>query len=125
MRDASLLIEPHVGLLRKIRDTPLSKKLRRRAFLCGLVGDVLRAFLTKFKMRTLAVRLRPGATGTIDSVLLIELQQRARAAHHTHFAPGKLRRYQGRLRAASDFADRFDFGWSGLQSGLRLRRTFR
>ena len=79
MRDSSLLIEPQVGLLRKIRNTPLSKELWRRAFLGGLVGDVLRAFLTKFKMRTLAVRLRPGATGTIEPAILIQFQQRPRA----------------------------------------------
>src|SRR5437868_5858420 len=103
MRDPSLLIEPKVGLLRKICDGPLSKKLRRRAFLGRFVGDVLSALFAEFEMRTLAVRLRPGATGTIDSVLLIELQQRARAAQNTHLSPGKLRGYQGRLRATSDF----------------------
>src|SRR5437660_12366473 len=125
MRDAPLLIEPKIRLPRKISYAPFRKELRRGSLPGRFISDVLRAFFAKFKMRTLAVRLRPGATGTIDSVFLIELQQRARAAHDTHFAPGKLRRYQGRLRAASDFADRFDFGRSGLQSGLRLRRTFR
>src|SRR5437588_11149934 len=59
-------------------------------------------------MRAFAVRLRPRASGTIDTLFLIELKQSMYAAHDTHLAPSKLRRRQRGLRAAGDFADGFD-----------------
>src|SRR5438445_7994021 len=120
MRDAPLLIEPKIRLPRKISYAPFRKELRRGSLPGRFISDVLRAFFAKFKMRTLAVRLRPGAAGTIDSVLLIELQQRASAPHNTHLAPGKLRCYQSSLRPTSHFADGFYVGQRGLYGRLRL-----
>src|SRR2546423_7964469 len=100
MSDASLLIKPKIGLLRKVRDGPFRKELRRHPFLSRFIGNVLCAFFTEFKMRALAVRLRPGASRAIDSLLLIQLQQRPRAIDDTHLAPGKLCGYEGGLGAA-------------------------
>ena len=71
MSDASLCVEPLIRLVRQFRHAPLLEKLRRHAFCRRFIGDMLRAFFAKFEMRTLAVRLRPGATRTIDSLLLI------------------------------------------------------
>src|ERR1043166_6685913 len=99
MSNPALLIQPKVGVLRKIGYAPFRKKLGGDALFSRLVSDMLRAFFTEFKMRTLAVGLRPGAARTIDAVLLIELQQRARATDDAHLAPGKLRRDQRGLGA--------------------------
>src|ERR1700694_3659473 len=92
LRDSPLLVEPEVGLLRQFRDGPLLEKLRSDAFGGGFISDVLGAFFAELDMRALAVRLWPAAAGTIDSFLLIQLEQRARAADHAHFAKGEFYR---------------------------------
>src|SRR5207237_191732 len=126
MRDAPLLIEPKIRLPRKISYAPFRKELRRGSLPGRFISDVLRAFFAKFKMRTLAVRLRPGAAGTIDSVLLIELQQRASAPHNTHLTERVLRGGNRGGHATGRFADRFDldgrrfFGRLSAQFTVRL-----
>ena len=99
----------------------LLEKLRRNAFVGGFIGDVLGAFFTKLKMRALAVRLRPGASGTIESALLIYLQQRARAAQRPHFFPGMLQGGRNRGKPTSYFADWFDLDRSAFLWRLRAR----
>jgi hypothetical protein len=69
----ALLIQPEIGLLGQFAHAPLRKEIRRNAFCRGFIGDMLRAFFAKFEVRTLAVGLRPGAAGTINSSLLIQL----------------------------------------------------
>jgi hypothetical protein len=66
---------------------------------------MLGAFFAKLEMRTLAVRLRPRATGTINPALLIQLQERPRSAHQAHFAPGEARGGQCRRHAAGGVTD--------------------
>src|ERR1051325_8590405 len=107
MRDAPLLIQPEIGLLRKIRNAPFCKELWRNAFPGRFVGNVLGAFFAEFEMRSFAVGLGPGATGTINPLLLIELHQRARTAHKAHLAPRETRRSQSGSHTTRDFADWF------------------
>ena len=109
LRQTSLLSQPVIRLLGKIRHAPLLEKLRRQTFGCGFIGNVLRAVLTKLCMRTFPVRLGPGTAGTIKAAHLIELQQRARAAHRSHLSPGSLNSGNDRGQAAGDLADWFDF----------------
>ena len=129
-RETALLIEPDIGLLRQFFDAPLNEKLGRDTLLRCFVRDMLCPFFAEFEMRTLAIRLGPGASGTIDSLLLIEAQERSRTAHNAHLAPGKLGSSQSRARAAGDFCDWVDFWRSrfnrrlraGSRRGLFLRR---
>src|SRR5216684_7500033 len=84
MRDAPLRVQPLIGLLPKRCDAPLFEKLRCESLGRRFVGNVLSAFFAEFEMRALAVRLRPGATRTIDAVRLIQLQKRAGPADWAH-----------------------------------------
>src|ERR1043166_4327713 len=86
MREAALLIEPEISLLGQFFNAPFGKEFRRNAFRRGFIGDVLGSLFTELKMRTFAVRLRPGAAGEINSLLLIDLQERLCAAHDAHLA---------------------------------------
>ena len=50
--------------------------------------DGLGAVLAEVEGRPLAVRIWPGTAGTVEAVLLVELQQRQRAADQPGFTPG-------------------------------------
>ena len=50
MSDPALRIEPLIRLIREIGNTPLLEELRRNAFGCRFVSNVLRAVLTKLEM---------------------------------------------------------------------------
>jgi hypothetical protein len=80
---------------------------------------VLGALFAKLKMGTLAIRLGPGAAGTINALLLIYLQQRAGAADDTHLAECETRRGQGRSGAAGGFGNWFRFRRIHLHWWLR------
>src|SRR5216684_3591728 len=106
MRDASLRVEPLIRLLRKLRDAPLFEKFRRDALCRCLVGDMLGAFFAEFKVRTLAVRLGPGAAGTINAVFLVQLQKRPRATPDAHLGERILRCDERRRHPTGDFSYR-------------------
>ena len=122
MCDPALLIEPKVRLRGEIRDAPLRKELRRYPLPGGFISDVLGALFAEFEMRTLAVGFWPGTSGTIDAILLIKLQQGARAADEAHLAPRKPGGDQRGFRASGDLTNAFDFGWLGFCGRLSVRR---
>src|SRR6266436_3508383 len=64
------------------------KELRGHAAAVRFVCDGFRAVLAKVEVRSLAVRIGPGAPRTIKTVLLVQLQERQRAADDSRFAPG-------------------------------------
>jgi hypothetical protein len=74
MRNASLFAQPIVRLFREISDAPVTKKFRRDTFRRRFVSDMLGAVFTKLRVGTLAIGFGPGATGTVETRLLIELQ---------------------------------------------------
>src|SRR6267142_1367899 len=117
LRNSPLLVEPEVGLLRQFRNAPLLEKLRSDAFGGGFIGDVLGALFAELEMRALAVRLGPGAAGTIDTFLLIQLEQRARAADDAHLTKSVFYRGDRGGNSAGNFADGF-----GQQRGGFFRR---
>src|SRR2546422_7184349 len=122
MRNAALRVQPLIGLLRQRGNAPLFEKFRRDSLRSRFIGDVLGAFFAKFEMRALAVGFGPGATGTIDALLLIQLQQRARSAHWAHLFESVFRRTQYGRQTACCFADWFDDWRRGLFGSLRLSR---
>src|SRR6266496_692648 len=122
MSDPTLLIEPVVGLLRKLGNIPLLEKLRRGALCCGFIRDVLGPFFAELEMRAFTVRFGPGATGAVNSLLLIQLQKSARASHDTHLTECVFRRSNCRGHSPGDFADWFDLGPRRFFRRLRLWR---
>src|SRR5947209_17280583 len=85
--EPSLLAEPVIRFARKLCHAPLSEELRRDALRSRLVRNVLGPTLTELRVRTLTVRLRPRATGTIEAIFLINREQRLQTAPHAHLAP--------------------------------------
>src|SRR5512132_3517422 len=111
MREPALLIQPEVRLRGQISHAPLLKELGSNVRAGGFVGHVLRAFFAELKVRALAIWFRPGTTGTVNAILLIELKQGARPADHAHLAESEPGRGQCRGHAPRDFTDRLNFRW--------------
>lgn len=86
MRESSLCIQPLIRLFREFSHAPLLKELGRDSFTGRFVGNMLGAVFTKLEMRTLAIRLRPCATGTINSAHLIHLQQCPHTTNKPHLS---------------------------------------
>ena len=114
----SLLVQPKIGLLSEFAHAPLGEELGRDTFSRRFISDVLRAFFAEFEVGSLAVRFGPCTSRTIDPLSLIELQQCPRAAHETHFAPGKSCRRECGRHAARGFADSFNSGRGGFERRL-------
>ncbi len=117
MRDPPLLVKPLIGLSRKFGNSPPLEEFGLDTFGRGFIGDVLGALFAKLETRAFAVRLRPGTAGTIYAFLLIQLEQRARAADDAHFAEGVFCRRERSGNSAGNFADGFD-----QQRGALFRR---
>src|SRR3712207_4677453 len=90
--DAPLLAEPEVGLAREVCDAPLAEEVWRDASRRGLFGDGLRAVLAELRVRALAVGVGPRAARTVEAVLLVQAQERARPTNQTHLSRDVLRR---------------------------------
>src|SRR5689334_11979190 len=85
--EAPLLLQPIIRLLRQLRHGMRRKEFRGDSATVRLVCDGLGAVLTKVEMRPLAIWVRPGTAGAVETVFLIQLQQRQRSADDPGFAP--------------------------------------
>jgi hypothetical protein len=72
LREAALVAEPVVGLLRELRDAPLGEEFERDAFRSGFLGDGFGAVFTILVGGAMVVGIGPGTAGTIDAAKLIE-----------------------------------------------------
>jgi len=70
----------------EFRDAVLREKLAANPPRGRLVGDGLRAVLTKLEHMALAIGRRPRARLAVETVRLVDVQQRARPANYSHAA---------------------------------------
>src|ERR1019366_639879 len=90
MSQSSLMAQPVVRLLRQLRETLRTEKLRGAALRCRFLCDRLDTILTVFVEGAILVRVGPGATRAIDSVKLIEAGECGNSADQPRFLEGEL-----------------------------------
>ena len=74
VRQAPLLVEPHVALRQQLGDRMLREELGRDARARRLGGHRLGAVLAELGRLSLVVGIRPGAARAVEAVLLVEVQ---------------------------------------------------
>jgi hypothetical protein len=102
MSQSSLMAQPVVRLLRQVRETLRTEKLRGAALSGRLLCDRLDTILTVFVEGAILVRVGPGATGAIDSVKLIETNERGDSSNEARFFEGNLGRFENRFQPSGN-----------------------
>src|SRR5580704_3465712 len=90
MRESAQLFQPHVPFLQHFGDRMARKHLRRYSLSRSFPGDGFGAVLTKLGHLPLAIGIGPRAAGAIETVLLIDLQQRLKGPFDSHFLEAKV-----------------------------------
>ncbi len=120
MGQSPLVPQPVVGLLRKFGYAPRAEKFGRAAFRCRFLRNRLDPILTVFIERAILIRIRPGATRTIDSVKLVEMRKRGYPSHQPRFFEGKLRCFEDGLQPGRNAGRWSDPDALGLDGRLRM-----
>ena len=93
MRQPALLREPVAAAGGEILDAVGGEELGGHRALGGLLGDGLRAVLAELGVFAVTGGLRPGAAGTVESVALVEFDERLRGPHRAHLLESALERH--------------------------------
>ena len=104
LHEASLRVEPFVGARSEIFERVLREEVSTDVELGRFVGDVLDAVFAELEEVAFVLGLGPRAAGAVEAVVLVQTQERARAAQEAH----RPRNLEARRRRAE--ARRF-FGW--------------
>ena len=91
---SALLGQPVFGAGRQLRQRVRGEEFRADHPAGGLLGDGLRAVLAELDGFSGAGLLRPGASGAVESIGLIDLRQRGHGPDGTHLGEAVLERHQ-------------------------------
>src|ERR1041385_5118415 len=118
MRDPTLLLEPAIAPAEKIRNGVLCEELRIRAGEGGFARDGLRAVLAELRGLSIAVRIRPRTARTIETVLLVQFEERAKRSPDSHLAEPVSRRLVNGREPRRRFVTPTSFGAVFLERRL-------
>jgi hypothetical protein len=88
MSDPTLLAQPVIRLLRKIRDTQVAKELWSCSLRGRFVSNVLGAVLAKLSVGSFTVWFGPRATWAINTAFLIQSGKRPQRSSCAHLTNG-------------------------------------
>src|SRR5262245_49505892 len=97
------------------------ESLRREPFRRRFRCDSLRTVLAKLGNLSIIIRIRPRAARTIETVLLIDLEQRLKTSLHTHLSDADTGRVKDGTQARRGVGGRRAAGPAIFRRRLRAR----
>src|SRR5262249_37837164 len=88
--------------------TPLFKEFGRETPVRCFISNVFCSLFAELKIRSVPIRFRPGTSGTLNALVLIDLQERAGSANDAHLTERETGGSERRPGTTSRLTDRLN-----------------